>query len=244
MKKFMSIVLALALFTAVSALPVFAADYVDYLDADYTGNYWDDLWIDDEHVANSLPVSPDQYISNNGGLIDNSDGSISEISVRGWVGFTQEIKAMGYCVDDGDMVEDANAFEEAPDEGILAAAGEYGTRFKIVIPVGTIAGSHTITIVAKLADGTLVKINNETQPSLNMVIEYEGPETAQEPEEKPDDNPTQQEPDKDQGNTDNNDTKPDNSQTPSTGDADAAAIAAVLVLALSAAVVLRRKVTE
>ena len=86
------------------------------------------------------------------------------VGVRGWIGFDKEILAFGIAVGDvklDNMIFDD--FKEGTEAGVLAAGGEYASRYRIVVPTeGADPGEYTITWLALLVDYTIIKIHTIT----------------------------------------------------------------------------------
>ena len=86
------------------------------------------------------------------------DGTIlTSISLSGWVGFSMAIDAFGYSIDGGEAVY--GLFSTYTDKSVKAEGGDYALCFSITAPLFALkAGSHTVTFVARLADGSVVGI--------------------------------------------------------------------------------------
>ncbi|MBQ3867203.1 MAG: hypothetical protein II789_01515 [Clostridia bacterium] len=146
-----------------------------------------------------------------GRTIDGSDGSVQTIRIRGWIGFESEIDVLGYQINGENTFGE---FKVAPEAAVTdpANGGQYATRFDMTIDVSNLKGTNKIVAVAKLADGTIVKIDenvsaNGAGTTPNTSFTYVGPAD-------------------------------DNVQT---GDMTVAMFAVIAVLALSAAVVFAKK---
>ena len=83
------------------------------------------------------------------------------VGFRGWIGFGKPIFALGCQVEDGEYYFDE--FKTPTEDGVLAAGGQYATRYTIVIPTdGAEPGDYAVTWVALLEDYTIVKIHTVT----------------------------------------------------------------------------------
>jgi len=91
--------------------------------------------------------------------VGNGDGSISEIRLRGWIGFEQEIEMFGYKIGNAEPVFDAS-FTEATEQPVKDAGGENALRFNVTVPVAGIEGEQKIVMVVKLATGDIVEIDD------------------------------------------------------------------------------------
>ena len=87
------------------------------------------------------------------------------LALRGWIGFGQPIDQFGYFIDNYTMVY--GEFKQATEDGVLAAGGSNASRFQIDVPLADLpAGTHMIGFVAKLEDGTVVRLRE----NLTVVI--------------------------------------------------------------------------
>ena len=112
----------------------------------------------------------------NDDTIDGTDGKISNVTMRGWAGFLEEeIKQIGYQIDEGPVVFNNKWFENTEDP-VKAAGGEFARRFAVVIPVkGLVGDQHELKVVAEIESG-LVYINPEALP---FMLYYDGPAAAE-----------------------------------------------------------------
>ena len=122
-------------------------------------------------------------------MIDGSDGSVSTLTVRGWIGFVEEIESFGYKINGGEPV--FGDFKAATEPGVLAAGGYLATRFEVVIPVSDLKGENDIVAVVSLISGDLVEFNGENKTPKSQLTyigaseaETTPPETTQ-PETTP-----------------------------------------------------------
>lgn len=87
-----------------------------------------------------------------------------KLGLSGFVGFSRRISAVGYYFDGAKtaVTWDATALR-APDAAVTAAGGKYAMRYEIHADTAkTAAGSHTVTFVVRLLDGTVCAV--ETIP--------------------------------------------------------------------------------
>ncbi len=91
--------------------------------------------------------------------VGNGDGSISEIRLRGWIGFEQEIELFGYKIGNAEPVFDAS-FTEATEPAVKAAGGDNALRFNVTVPVAGIEGEQKVVMVVKLKTGDVVEIDD------------------------------------------------------------------------------------
>ena len=96
--------------------------------------------------------------------------TVQSMMLRGWIGFGQAIDSFGYYIDSYDFIYDA-AFTAATEDGVKAAGGEHASRFEITIPLtGLNMGDHTVGFVAKLADGTVVRMRAELTVGIEKTV--------------------------------------------------------------------------
>ena len=89
-----------------------------------------------------------------------SASELQSIALRGWIGFDQPIDQFGYYVDNYEFIFDE--FKQATEDGVLAAGGEFATRFQINVDLSYLEGDdHFVGFVVKLADGTVVQLREE-----------------------------------------------------------------------------------
>lgn len=95
-------------------------------------------------------------------------GETYSLEISGWIGFTQAVDTFGYRLD-GETVY--GQFATYTEEAVREAGGEYALRFTVTVPLFDLkAGGHTVTFLAKLADGSTVSI----LPDVTLI--YEGVE--------------------------------------------------------------------
>ena len=89
-----------------------------------------------------------------------SAAELENITLRGWIGFDQAIDSFGYYVDNYEFVY--GEFKTATEDGVLAAGGEFASRFEIKVPLEYLEGDdHFVGFVVKLADGTVAQLREE-----------------------------------------------------------------------------------
>ena len=89
-----------------------------------------------------------------------SASELQNIALRGWIGFDQPIDQFGYYVDNYEFV--FGEYKQATEDGVLAAGGEFATRFQINVDLSALKGDdHFVGFVVKLADGTIVQLRED-----------------------------------------------------------------------------------
>ena len=196
------------------------------------GASFDSFFVNDVLNFNEGDGAASSHLDNHDRTVDGSDGSVTTIILRGWIGFEgQGIDQFGYKVGDADPVFADGNKEERGDIGAIrdpGNGGEFADAFKIVIDTSEIKGTKTIVAAAKLADGTIVIINedipkNGAGTTPNTSFTFIGVE-----DEQPTTEPETQVPTEPETNT-------------QTGDFTVAMFAVIAVLAMGAAVVFMKK---
>ena len=154
--------------------------------------------------------------------VDGSDGSVTTITLRGWVGFDKAIDQFGVKINDTVTYDDG--FKAETGQDVINAGGEFASRFAINIDPTTLTGTNRIVAVVKLANGVVVELDgqeheNGAGKTANTGFTYVGVAGGENPGENP-------------GGTE---------QPPVTGDATVSIFAIIVVLALCAALVLSKK---
>ncbi|MBR7077633.1 MAG: LamG domain-containing protein [Clostridia bacterium] len=154
--------------------------------------------------------------------VDGSDGSVTTITLRGWVGFDKAINQFGVKINDTVTYDDG--FKAETGQDVINAGGEFASRFAINIDPTTLTGTNRIVAVVKLANGVVVELDgqeheNGAGKTANTGFTYVGVAGGENPGENP-------------GGTE---------QPPVTGDATVSIFAIIVVLALCAALVLSKK---
>ena len=158
------------------------------------------------------------------GTLDGATLGGKSVGYYGWVAFTQEVKQFGYMINDKVVFDPA--FTAANENGLADTirgwggdwVNSYPQRYDITAPIDGLTGTNVVCAVVELADGTIVKLNDDS---------------VYNPEERPF-------PDRLTTLTivfPGADPQPQ----PQTGDAAVAMIAMVAVLAMGAAVVFAKK---
>ncbi len=99
----------------------------------------------------------DKLTAQNNTLTFGAEDAHDSLALRGWIGFDQAIDSFGYFIDNYTMVY--GEFKAATEDDVLAAGGANASRFQIDVPLADLeAGVHMIGFVAKLADGTVVRL--------------------------------------------------------------------------------------
>ena len=93
--------------------------------------------------------------------VDGSDGSVSKFTLRGWIGFQEEIDSFGYQVNGNDPVY--GDFKAATEDAVRGAGGQNALRFQVEIDATQLKGTNNIVIVVKLANGAVVKVDDTLQ---------------------------------------------------------------------------------
>ena len=88
--------------------------------------------------------------------VDGSDGSVSKIVMRGWIGFAEEIESFGYQLNGKNVFGD---FAAATEDAVKNAGGENASRFQIEIDTTTLKNTNKIVAIVKLANGAVVKLD-------------------------------------------------------------------------------------
>ena len=102
-------------------------------------------------------------LNNRDRKVDGTADDISEIILRGWIGFENHaITAFGYRIDGNEPVISESFLIQRPDiDAIRAAGGQYAEAFEITVDVHDLRDTHSIVAVAKLSDGSVVNIDKD-----------------------------------------------------------------------------------
>ena len=98
----------------------------------------------------------------------------NELHERGWIGFSQEITAFGYYIEGVTPIIFDESFLSVVPEGdpVKGAGGQYAQRFEIKADLsGLTYGTYTVSIVAKLADGTIVVMYETIVEIKNLTVD-------------------------------------------------------------------------
>lgn len=150
------------------------------------GGSFDSLRINGEINFGEGDGDASKKLDNHGRKVDGTAGNITELVLRGWIGFENHgITALGYQIDGNDPVfNDSFLIQRQDIDAIRQAAngGPNAEAFEISVDVSGLKDSHTIVAVAKLADGTVAKICGETRAIEGASVPdtsftFEGPAT-------------------------------------------------------------------
>ena len=147
--------------------------YVDKADAAAGFNEWsfdgfyanENLYFEQDGQAASKLEAQDKIVPVAYGT------KYENIGFRGWVSFNQATEAFGYFIAGVNTEIVYGDFVQArPD---LEPAGKVnGVGFNMVVPTADLGfGSYNVSIYAKLADGTIVKMYDITLDILNLVVD-------------------------------------------------------------------------
>ena len=143
------------------------------------GASFDTIYVNDVMNFGKEDGKASEKLDEVGRKIDGSDGSVQTIRIRGWIGFETEIAELGYQINGKNTFGD---YKVAPEAAVVdpANGGQYATRFDMTIDVSNLKGTNKIVAVAKLADGTIVKIDenvsaNGAGTTPNTSFTYVGP---------------------------------------------------------------------
>ena len=121
------------------------------------------------HSFDTFYVNNQMYFPEDGGAGDKltaQDNTITfapgeahdSMILRGWIGFEQPIDSFGYFLDNYEMVFNPD-YTKPTEDGVKAAGGEHALRFEIYVPLAELkSNDHFAGFVAKLADGTIVRL--------------------------------------------------------------------------------------
>ena len=143
------------------------------------GASFDTIYVNDVMNFGQPDGAASDKLDGVGRKVDGSDGSVQTIRLRGWIGFETEIAELGYQINGRNYFGD---YKVAPEAAVTdpANGGQYATRFDMTIDVSNLKGTNKIVAVAKLADGTIVKIDenvsaNGAGTTPNTSFTYVGP---------------------------------------------------------------------
>ena len=116
-------------------------------------------WVDNVYINKATIHAGDEgaaYLKDNDYKLENDGSFYGEdyINIEGWIAFEKNIKKIGYSIDGGAPV--FNGTLTKVEDALLYNTGKYGKRFTVDICVEGVEGEHTVNLVAKLSDGTLV----------------------------------------------------------------------------------------
>ena len=149
--------------TAEYALAYDFEQYPPYIEADdaaagKVGHSFDTFYVNGSMYFEADGGAGDKLTAINNTIAFDVGEAHESLSLRGWVGFNQAIDQFGYFIDDP-RAQVFDEFKTATEDGVLAAGGANASRFQIDVPLTDLeAGVHMIGFVAKLADGTVVRL--------------------------------------------------------------------------------------
>ena len=186
MKRLLSLtliaMLMFSLFTVVSS-----AEVLDIDDFIAEGNnavvLWDSVRTDDTILG--VDGHPLDYLSDHN---DTLPGPAESVGVAGWVASTQDIKAFGYMIDDGEPVlsEEYKAFTG---DDVIAAANafscEFASRFHLIVSTEGLKGTHKFTFVCQTQDGSIFIMSTMQRDVVEFNFNADGPVSTPEPTKEP-----------------------------------------------------------
>lgn len=226
MKKVFALVITAVLLITAAAVCALAADYHN---ASFDG-FYTNRGLDGEQLNfGDGDGSASGKLDAHNRTVDSSDGSVKNVAFRGWIGFEQELEAIGYKINDNDPVfVDGAISYDSPDIAAVQAegnGGKYAARFDLTVPTDGLTGTNTIVVVAK-AGGDLFLIDENAEASgaatvPNTRITFKGPGG--------------------EGGDSGDHGVSGGADVPATGDGSMAVFAAAAALAFGAAVFARRR---
>ena len=156
--------------TAEDALKYDFEQYPPYIEADDTAagkvaHSFDTFYVNGGMYFPEDGGAGDKLTAQNNTITFGVGEAHDSMTLRGWIGFNQPMATLGYFVDGYTMVY--GDFFKPTEDGVKAAGGANASRFEITVPLGELtAGFHTVGFVAKLEDGTVVRLRE----NLTVVI--------------------------------------------------------------------------
>ena len=130
---------------------------IDNADAGKVGHSFDTFYVNGEMFFEADGGAGDKLTAINNSLTFGVDDVRESLALRGWIGFGQPIAQFGYFIDNLTMIY--GEYKQDTEAGVLAAGGANASRFQIEVPLAELSGGvHTIGFVAKLEDGTVVRL--------------------------------------------------------------------------------------
>ncbi len=169
MKKVITLVMTTVLLVSLFCVSVFAAPRDFQKDPDQLS--FDQVFVNGSMIANG---GDNAVAARN---VDGSKGDVTSVGFYGWFGTKSgSIDKFGYQIDDGTPIY--GEFTKEAEDAVIAAGGEL--RFIITIDVTGLKDGkeHTIRAVAKLKDGTEVKLNRIADKDRDVMIKYTAPKAA------------------------------------------------------------------
>ena len=88
-----------------------------------------------------------------------NSASLSSLTVSGWVGYSMSVDAFGYAIDSGEAI--FGSFATYTETAVKEAGGQYALRYTVTASLLSLRpGPHSVTFLARLADGSVVKLLN------------------------------------------------------------------------------------
>ncbi len=140
--------------------------YVEPYEAGEVASSFDTFYVNGKMYFAQDGQAGDKLTLQNNTVVFKSDESCQSMMLRGWAGFSQEIRSFGYYIDTYDFVY--GDFATPTEDLVKMAGGEYASRFEIPVSLSHLSGGeHRIGFIAKLTDGTVVRMRDE----ITVVIE-------------------------------------------------------------------------
>ena len=138
-----------------------AADYT-YKNASFDSCYVDDL-LNFGIVFDGEPNSDghaSEKLDQKNRTVEDPDGNVKKLVLRGWIGFEEEIESFGYQLNGKNVFGD---FAAATEDAVKGAGGPNASRFQIEIDATQLKGTNKIVAIVKLANGVVVKIDESLE---------------------------------------------------------------------------------
>ena len=187
MKKLLSItliaMLLFSIFTVVSGAEVLEIE--DFIAEGNTALVlWDSVRTDDTVLG--IDGHPLDYLSAHN---DTLSGPAESVGVAGWVASSQDIKAFGYMIDDGDPVL-SEEYKAVTGDDVMAAANNFGcefaSRYHLIVSTEGLKGIHKFTFLCQTADGSIFIMSTVQGDVVGFDYSADGPvatpESTKEPE--------------------------------------------------------------
>ncbi len=182
----------IAFFSDINDAAQYAGTTVEGLTADYDESsvvgsefqqiYWNGVKFNN-YEGGETPLAALKTILNGDGRVDDAGGSGASLGLEGWVGFDKEIVEFGAVVND--TISWSKDFDKGSDSAITAAdkGGQNAKYYKVDVDITKMTGYYSIGVAAKLADGTVVKLNSKANEELNTFILFIGPSGSNDPQD-------------------------------------------------------------
>ncbi len=124
-----------------------------------------------EEAASATYLTPDEagMVKNN---FDAQNSDNYSASIAGWIGFDQEVSAMGWSVDDGAITWNGS-LNRSPEDAVKQLAGQLAVRYTVNASLaGMPFGKHAVSFFVKLADNSVVLLTTtEVETNDPSVVE-------------------------------------------------------------------------